>query len=556
MLLLLMAAVIAGALAASEREPHRVAFAAALFAALAGAFALILGDLERALVLCALVFIAIEAVSRVKHHHSGRKLIAADVPLLFAGTVPFMMTQYRRTMILILSGTASLVLATGVCLASTGGPALATGTRGALLAVAVCVGVLVHRLAGGADAFTRGIEQPHGFVSTYLASLLDYPTWRASGGLRLSDIAEEPLPLLSAVPARVQRLPDIIIIQHESVFDPRVYGLPVGDDVAAFLSPAGGLNGTLNVDIFGGGSWQSEFSLVTGLSSMSFGNDAYFLLERGVGRFHHTLPRSLTSLGYRNLLLSSCRRGFLNYDAYYRSKGFDERVFSDDLLSRDALETFEQTHSDTIFLDAVRRAYSERLASDPAPRFAYVLTNFNHGPHDRHLAAADYRQAHAPAVTAMPDPQYAEYYARLSETAAAWTATRARLLTDFPDRPILVLHYGDHQPVMARGIEKRLRLPADGRRAFRTFYAIEGLNFAPDLSSLRLPSELDIAFLGTVAMQAAGVPLDAVTATRASLIDACGSAYFASASPRKRGFHRTLVEMGLVDVGPRRAAGG
>ena len=99
------------------------------------------------------------------------------------------------------------------------------------------------------------------------------------------------------------------------------------------------------------------------------------------------------------------------------------------------------------------------------------------------------------------------------------------------------------------GSKDIFRLPTDGRRAFRTFYAIEGLNFAPDLGALRLPPELDIAFLGTVAMQAAGVPLDAVTATRASLTDECGSAYFAAPSERKRGFHRTLVEMGLVDVG-------
>ncbi len=292
MLLFLIAAVVLGALAVSEREPRRVLFAVALFAVFSGALLLGLGDLERAMGLAALIFFAIDAVSRIKHHHSGRKLIAADVPLLFAGTVPFMMTQYRRTMLLILTGFAGLVLASGACLAATGGSSLASGTRGIVLAIAVCVAGMIYWLAGGAGAFTCGIEQPHGFISTYLASLLDLRTWRMYDGLRIADIAKHPLPLLPAAPGRCARMPDILVIQHESVFDPRVYGLPVDDDVAAFLSPAGGINGTLNVDIFGGGSWQSEFSLVTGLSSMSFGNDAYFLLERGVGRFHHTLPRS------------------------------------------------------------------------------------------------------------------------------------------------------------------------------------------------------------------------------------------------------------------------
>ncbi len=186
-----------------------------------------------------------------------------------------------------------------------------------------------------------------------------------------------------------------------------------------------------------------------------------------------------------------------------------------------------------------------------------MLTNFNHGPHERRLAAADrHARAHAFASAQMPDPLYVEYYARLSETAAAWRKVRARLLAEFPDRPFLVVHYGDHQPVMARRIEKHLRLPPDGRRAFRTFYAIEGLNIVPDLGTWRLPPKLDIAFLGTVALQAAGVPLDPVASTRASLLDECGSAYFAAPSERKRSFHRTLVELGAIDVGPGRGAGG
>jgi hypothetical protein len=35
------------------------------------------------------------------------------------------------------------------------------------------------------------------------------------------------LPLKAAMPARSADYPDIIVIQHESVFDPRVFGLPI-----------------------------------------------------------------------------------------------------------------------------------------------------------------------------------------------------------------------------------------------------------------------------------------------------------------------------------------
>ena len=135
---------------------------------------------------------------------------------------------------------------------------------------------------------------------------------------------------MSAVPARSPDHPDIIVIQHEFIFDPRIFGLQVEPIVELLLSPKNGLYGNLNVDIFGGGSWQSEFSLLTGLSSASFGSNAYFLFKRGAGRFHSSLPKTLSALGYRTMLTSSCRHNFLNYDKFYRSIGIDDRLFTED----------------------------------------------------------------------------------------------------------------------------------------------------------------------------------------------------------------------------------
>jgi len=70
-----------------------------------------------------------------------------------------------------------------------------------------------------------------------LHSLPSQPTFLAAvRQARLSDIAKDPLPLMAAVPARTLDYPDIIVIQHESIFDPRVFGLPVEPIVEAFLS--------------------------------------------------------------------------------------------------------------------------------------------------------------------------------------------------------------------------------------------------------------------------------------------------------------------------------
>ena len=90
-------------------------------------------------------------------------------------------------------------------------------------------------------------------------------------------------------------------------------------------------------------------------------------------------------------------------------------------------------------------------------------------------------------------------------------------------------------------------------RQFRTFYAIEALNYGTNRLVAGRGKDLDIAFLGTVALQQAGLPLDEIFATRASLLEQCGESYFASSSERKRRFHRTLVDLGVIERSARRA---
>ncbi|MGO8908401.1 MAG: sulfatase-like hydrolase/transferase [Bradyrhizobium sp.] len=534
----------------AERSLEHLKLAIAGLCFSAAVLLFVVADFGRAILLSSIVAAAISGASCVKYNHSGLKLIVTDLPLAFAGTVPFLIVQYPIAVMAVVGGGIVLILAAIAALYVPGWP-VTPEFQIILLGTAVAGLVAAYKAGGGAVSHQRIAAERRCFYSTFIASLLDPLSWRQFGGLSLSDIANDPLPLMPAVPARALDYPDIIVIQHESIFDPRVYGLPVEPIVEAFLHPKNGLYGGLNVDIFGGGSWQSEFSLLTGLSSASFGSNAYFLFKRGVGRFHSSLPHTLTALGYKTSLVSSCRRNFLNYDDFYRSIGIGERLFTDDFPAPFDANRFEATNSDALFLEAVINAYAKSISADAAPRFLYALTNFNHGPHNRRLTAPGrFDRERAFATASLPDPYYAEYYARLAETAVTWNRLKSALSGRIPERPTLIVHYGDHQPVMTRQIEAKLKLPIDARRQFRTFYAIEALNCPSDRPVSGRSRNLDIAFLGTVALQQAGLPLDEIFATRASLLEHCGDAYFASSSEMKRRFHRTLVELGMIELGP------
>jgi hypothetical protein len=490
----------------------------------------------------------IMGVSRLKHHHSGRKLMASDVPLLFAGTVPFMVRQYRRAAVAAIGGAGAAIVAMAWIVTAFEGPLWDVGPRAAFVAGALAASLVTLRACGGATAFRATVGARDGAFASFMASLFDVKSWWPSRSLAMVDIAPEPLPLVAARPARTAVRPDIILVQHESTFDPRLYGLAAEPAVADFLSPPEGISGRLAVDIYGGGSWQSEFSVITGISSAAFGADGYHVFAKGAGRFHHGLARTLAQCGYRTMLASSCRRDFLSYEAFYKSVGMGERLYAEDLFGRGDVDRFEATRSDGLFLDAVARAHLQRATADPAPRFLYVLTNGNHGPHDRPRVDASLGEHRAFALAEFPDAQWGEYYARLAETAGAWSRFKRTLRAAFPGRPMLLVSYGDHQPVMTRRIERGRGLAEDAGRSLTTFYAIEALNFAFDRSVLENGAQLDIGCLGTVVQQIAGLPLDQVAATRASLRAASDTGWPAPEALRR--FHRTLVDLGLIDLAP------
>ena len=283
--------------------PEHLPFAIATLFLSAASISFFVGDLERAILLAGLMAAAITAASTIKHDYSALKLTAADVPLMFAGTAPFFISQYPRAVLAVLTGTAAFILAVTATLIHGTGTSVALDASIFLFGVTLACVVIAFRLGGGGSAFQRIMAQRRCFYSTFMASLIDPHFWRQAGGLTLSDISDDPLPLMAAVPARTIDYPDIIVIQHELIFDPRIYGLPVEPTVEGFLSPANGLHGTLNVDIFGGGSWQSEFSLLTGLSSASFGSNAYYLFKQGAGRFHNASP-----IPWRRLDIGPCSR--------------------------------------------------------------------------------------------------------------------------------------------------------------------------------------------------------------------------------------------------------
>ena len=211
----------------AERSVEHLPFAIATLSLNVAVLLFIVADFDRAILLACVLAAAITAASAVKYNHSALKLIVTDLPLVFAGTVPFFIVQYPRAVLAVLAGSAALILAAVAALIYGVGSPISLEVRVFLFSLTLVCVAATYRMSGGAGSFQRITAQRRCLYSTFMASLIDPHSWRQFGGLALSDIANDPLPLMAAVPARTIHYPDIIIIQHELIFDPRVFGLPI-----------------------------------------------------------------------------------------------------------------------------------------------------------------------------------------------------------------------------------------------------------------------------------------------------------------------------------------
>ena len=89
------------------------------------------------------------------------------------------------------------------------------------------------------------------------------------------------------------------------------------------------------------------------------------------------------------------------------------------------------------------------------------------------------------------------------------------------------------------------RLMAQDRRYFATYYAIDAVNFRPDMSSAL--DKLDAAYLPIAIQDAAGVPLDPSFAEQKNIMLRCkGIFYTCSKGAEARRFNRMLIDAGLI----------
>src|SRR5664280_1381699 len=139
----------------AERSVEHLRLAIAALCLIAAVLLFVVADLERAILLSSILAAAIFGASNVKYRHSGLKLIVTDLPLAFAGTVPFFIVQYPLTVTAVLAGGVALILAAVAALLYLPGPPVSLELQLLLFSIAFIGLLAAYRASGGAASFQQ-----------------------------------------------------------------------------------------------------------------------------------------------------------------------------------------------------------------------------------------------------------------------------------------------------------------------------------------------------------------------------------------------------------------
>ena len=337
--------------------------------------------------------------------------------------------------------------------------------------------------------------------------------------------------------------PHIILIHQESAVPPALFPtLSYDRSLDPFFHSFDGRLNKLRVETFGGASWLTEFSLLTGLSTQSFGSMRQFLQQMMAGGIHDTLPQALARCGYRNVMFYPMLRHFLGSGRFFEAVGFREIV--DAKAQRAKLPNERDRFYYANALDEIGR----HAKASAQPLFLFIQTMAAHGPYDYAYSPGEAVAGGGPGTS----PELSEYLRRLAMARMDYAFLRSELVRRLPGHAFLIVHYGDHQPTATKsllGFDANASIEdimASGNDAARmTYYALDGVRYRPPpLPSLEM---LDVAYLGTMLLEAAGVPLSDSHRERWHLMMLCKGRYHdCPAREQVLRFHRRLIDSGLM----------
>ena len=325
----------------------------------------------------------------------------------------------------------------------TGVAALAvSGTlTGGACAAAFATGDLSNQFANLAFAY-EDYGFSYCFLQTWLNRGIRRPdNYRRTTVEKIRQQVEEKTAASTAVP---QTDVNVIFIQLESYIDPSmVQGLELSEDPVPNWTALKEqyTSGYLTVPVVGAGTANTEFEVLTGMSSRFFGPGEYPFQTCLTDQTVESVAFDLKANGYATHAIHNHRAAFYSRNEVYPNLGFD------DFTALEYMPTVAKTPTnwakDGVLKDQILQALD--VTEDQAD-LVFTVSVQGHGKYPME------QKLQNPAITveACPDEEYRyamEYYVNQVHEMDAFVGELIEELSQRDERTVLVL-YGDHLPAL------------------------------------------------------------------------------------------------------------
>ena len=495
-----------------------------------------------AAVVIACAIVLLRSIAVLKQEPTGVVLHAYDVASFLRSSSPIVdLWQDQRRYAAALLVALSAMLALG-WISWRLDPTRVRRMRG-LAAVAVCAAIAVVGALSKDKVGHTAFYYEERYLSFWLTSWPDTikALWRGHL-MEAAGSTKAPALTLPASCTPASKPPHIILIHQESVVPPHFFPqIRYDSSIDPLFQSFDNSVRKLRVETYGGASWLSEFSVLTGISAESLGGLRHFAQTIMARKMRETLPQALGRCGYRNVAVHPMLRAYLAIGHFFDAVGFHQMLDAKD-------------QGATEIIDRDRRYYASALAeaerhlkSSSQPLFLFIETMATHGPY-----TYTYRpEVDMPGGGSGTAPEMHEYLRRLGMARQDYAFLKSEFERRFPGEAFLIVQYGDHQPFVTlpllglhqeSTIEDVMR--SGNEAALLTYYAVDGVRYRPQ--PLPQLDRLDIAYLGTVLLTAAGLPLSDTYHERKRLMITCKGRHHGC--PGMLEFNRRLIHSRIIDA--------
>ena len=299
--------------------------------------------------------------------------------------------------------------------------------------------------------------------------------------------------------------PTVICVMDETFSDlSRYNGLNAGYEGPANFRSVGDalVRGDLDVSIRGGGTCNTEFEVLTGVSMSYIAPNVYpyqvYNLD-GIG----SLASEFRDLGYATTAMHPNEGANWKRDVVYPQLGFDRTMFIEDF---EGAPGFHAGVSDAATFDKVL----ELLTADDGPQFILDVTMQNHLPYTLGNIPPELMTNYQPAgFTDEQNAQLNEYLSCITESDRALGVFMQQLRE--LDRPVVLVYFGDHQPGISPDYNDVI-FPGEDElaheaRTYKTDYLIWANYDVAGNDQVSAVQETSPSYLGAMLKNMIGAPL-------------------------------------------------